>query len=182
MPRSAVTAPPAAPAGLTATVAGTGVQLRLDRVSRRGLVRGPAGRDADRDRDRDRATPMPHRAWGPSPIRCRALDAGGQRVRRLSCRPGDCQPAAPSDGHGCTLRAGQARDRGRHVHHSGADMARGDRQRRRHWLPGRPQRRGDRHRTPVPSFTDSGLSPATAYTYKVSAYDAAVRVGAGHLV
>ena len=27
--------------------------------------------------------------------------------------------------------------------------------------------------TPVPSFTDSGLSPATAYTYKVSAYDAA---------
>jgi chitodextrinase len=27
--------------------------------------------------------------------------------------------------------------------------------------------------TPVPSFTDSGLSPSTAYTYKVSAYDAA---------
>ena len=25
----------------------------------------------------------------------------------------------------------------------------------------------------MPSFTDSGLSPATAYTYKISAYDAA---------
>ncbi len=27
--------------------------------------------------------------------------------------------------------------------------------------------------TPVPSFTDSGLGPTTAYTYKISAYDAA---------
>ena len=140
----AVTAPPAAPASLTATVAGTGVQLAWTASA------GAASYEVRRD-----GTPIAtvtgtaHTDAAPGvgtfTYTVRALDAGGPGVRRLSCRPGDCQPAAPSDGHGRTLRAGQARGRGRHVHHSGADVARGERQRRRHRLPGDPQRRGDRH-------------------------------------
>ena len=48
-----------------------------------------------------------------------------------------------------------------------------DRQRRRHRLPGLPERHAGRRRHSTTTYQDTGLTPATAYTYTVSAFDAA---------
>ena len=166
-----VTAPPAAPASLTTTVAGTGVQLAWSasagaasyEVRRDGTLIATVTGTAHTD-----AAP----GVGTFSYTVRAVDAGGRAsgdspvaqatVNAPPPPPDTTAPSVPAKpvagaitSTTVALTWPPATDTvgvaGYRVVRNGTVIA----------------------TTPVPSFTDSGLSPATAYTYKVSAYDAA---------